>query len=375
MKTHKLIAGCIVALVATAGFATGNTEAPASNATTADDESAALSETDEKVMAEEAEMAKLEAEDEAAAGAETAGGAATPATGNETPAATPPTSNPAGGKAYDFISDGQRITLSDKDITLVPPKGWEVFTTHPSLTLLMQVPHQAGMKYQRTVQIASFSGSKFLDEVTAKEYEQIIVKKFTEVSTSVVDYRIRNHMPIEMADGRQGLLFYSEFQVDGVSLMQAHILVSSTKRHYVMTYTDLAEYFENDDKNQNLTEAWEAMTSIELEGRSPRRFESVFFIAIGATVLVLLGVAGYFVRRIRAGRKFAEYAQGHGLDENEPITREPRSFVSNISSTASDISELKSMREEKLKKGKGKTFKEPETDYNTSNFDDEDIAV
>ena len=113
---------------------------------------------------------------------------------------------------YDFIADGtKRIPLKGGDFSITPPAKWEVYTHHPSLTLLMQVPYKAGIKYQRTIQVASFGGSRFIDEVTAKEYEEVIVRKFSVASASLEDFRVRNHMVIEMADGRQGLLFYTEF--------------------------------------------------------------------------------------------------------------------------------------------------------------------
>ena len=105
--------------------------------------------------------------------------------------------------AYDFVAkDGKRVSVRDGDFSMQPPPGWEVYVNLPGLSLLMQVPHKAGERYQRTIQVASFSDSRYIDEVTAKEYEKVIVRKFSVASTSIEDYRIRNHMTIEMADGR-----------------------------------------------------------------------------------------------------------------------------------------------------------------------------
>src|SRR5690606_27522821 len=146
--------------------------------------------------------------------------------------------------------------------------------------------------------------------------------KFSEASASVEDYRIRNHMPIELADGREGLLFYSEFLLDGVSLMQAHILVSSDKRHYLISYTDVAEHFESEESSQFLTEAWEAMISVELDGRTPQRFEAIYALAAGAAGLVILGIIVWLFRTWRAGRQYQRFAAGQGLDDVE-LTREP----------------------------------------------------
>ena len=95
---------------------------------------------------------------------------------------------PSGDKGqYDFVAKGERVPVKDGDFSIKPPTGWEVYTHHPSLTLLMQVPFQQGIKYQRTIQVASFSDPRFIDEVTAKEYEDVIVRKFSVASASLVD--------------------------------------------------------------------------------------------------------------------------------------------------------------------------------------------
>ncbi len=41
-----------------------------------------------------------------------------------------------------FTSDGTRVVVANGEISMVPPLGWEVFTGHPSLTLLMRVPRE-----------------------------------------------------------------------------------------------------------------------------------------------------------------------------------------------------------------------------------------
>jgi hypothetical protein len=238
--------------------------------------------------------------------------------------------------AADMVSDGNRVTVKEGDFSIVPPRGWEVYTHLPSLTLLMQVPHQAGQKYQRTIQVAAFSGPRYVDEVTAREYEDIIVRKFSQATTSVEGYRIRNHMVIEMADGRDGLLFYTEFQIGGVPLMQAHVLVSSQTRHYLMTYTDVAEHFENDAASQFLTEAWDSMISVQLATRTPTRFESALFIGGGGLALLFLGATWMVFRRWRSGRQYREYAEGRGLGDVDVKTNAPKSIAtSDFNSLAS----------------------------------------
>jgi len=227
----------------------------------------------------------------------------------------------------DSIGDGKVLELKDKEFSITPPTGWEVFSTHPSLSLLMQVPYDKSLKYQRTIQVMARSGLRYMDDVTAREYEQFIVREFSKVSVSIEDYKLRNHVPIQMADGRQGLLFYTEFKLHNVNLMQAHILVSSPKRHYLITFTDVAEHFEKDDSSQFLAEAWDSMTSIKIEGAAPKRFNEMKVGGIAAGVLVVLSLLFWATRTWRAGRRFKELGDGKGLDDVD--VTEPEKFIVN----------------------------------------------
>ena len=66
----------------------------------------------------------------------------------------------SGASAELVTADGSRITLREGDFSIIPPKGWGVYTQRPDLTLLAQPPLQNGMKYQRTLQVAGFSGPR-----------------------------------------------------------------------------------------------------------------------------------------------------------------------------------------------------------------------
>jgi hypothetical protein len=256
--------------------------------------------------------------DEAAPEAEAAAPAEPVVETSQTPPVVEPqmTSSGTAQGAPTLIATGaQRVFVKENDFAIVPPKDWEVYTDISGLTMLMQVPHKVGDLYQRTIQVASFSGPRYMDEVTAEEFDETIVRKFRATSASIEDYRVRNHMDVEMADGRDALLFYTEFTLNEVALMQMHVLVSSQTRHYLITYTDLAEHFEKDDANQYLTEAWGAITSVQLGTRTPLRHET--FLVIGGGVGGILLLVGIFfgTRAWLSGRKYAQYADGKGLDD------------------------------------------------------------
>ncbi len=253
-----------------------------------------------------------------------------------------------GKNAYDFVAaGGKRVSVRDGDFSMQPPTGWEVYVNLPSLSLLMQVPHKAGEKYQRTIQVASFSDSRYIDEVTAKEFEDVIVRKFSVASSSIEDYRIRNHMTIEMADGRQGLLFYTEFKIDDVPLMQAHILVSSATRHYLMTFSDVADHFESDAASQFLTEAWDAMISVQLQTKAPTRFESAVYFGGGTALVVLFGLLIVGLRKWRSGREYRDFANGKEGDGDDKSG--VSSIHSGVSLMDSNISRIKSSPKSKKK--------------------------
>ena len=224
------------------------------------------------------------------------------------------------GKTLDFIGDGRRISLREGELSVVTPIGWEVQTSVPGLTLLLQAPNDLAMRYRRTIQIASFSGPRYLDSLTAQEFEGIIVRKFSAINSSVKNYQIRNHTNIEMDDGRPAILFYAEFRIDDVELMQAHILVSTTKRHYLLTYTDLASHFEGASSGPYLNEAWQIMKSTLFRAESPKRFLATLsmIVAIGF-IFTLLGFF-WFLRRRRSGARLVEdVAQSYSEAEIPPV--------------------------------------------------------
>lgn len=210
--------------------------------------------------------------------------------------------------AVPLRGDGTLMDFADSGFSIAPPEGWEVYRNYGGATLLMQVPHAPELQYQRAIQILRFSGPKFIDQPTADEFAEVIRKQVTASSGGIANFSIRNHMVVDLRPDLKGALYYTSFAFDTLELMQVHILVSSATHHYVMTYTDLAEHFES-DANPNLTTSWRAMTSIELDSRGPTRLDLPVAMIIG--LLSLAGIVGVFtfVRKIRAGREYATFAQ------------------------------------------------------------------
>lgn len=206
----------------------------------------------------------------------------------------------AGGAAKDVPPLGNPMRVSEKDFSITPPMGWEVLRNQPGTSLVMQIPLDKSVNYRRTIQIMTFKGPAFLDEVGARDFADEIEKKFSNASIGITNYRIRNHLVVKTALDRPAVLFYSEFNFEGLALMQAHLLVSNSTHHYLVTFTDVQETFESADRSQVLKTAWESMVSFDTIGTSPERYDSLYF---GIAIASLIGVCAVALWTLRAKKE------------------------------------------------------------------------
>jgi len=200
------------------------------------------------------------------------------------------------------VATGSAVDLRNGEISLVLPRGWIYYSDIPGQTLLALAPEADDIGFQRAIQIMTFGGPKFLDEVTANEYREIIARKFSGASAAIVNYQMNNHLKIELADGRSAILFYAGFEKDKRKFMQAHILVSNMERHFVLSYTDRAEHFANDAPTPNLNEAWQVLISTVVSGSTPLRYGA--FYQMGAVIGLFCGAIGLWIlyRQISANK-------------------------------------------------------------------------
>lgn len=291
--------------------------------------------------------------------------AATDAAGRVADIPLPTTSAPTSGIE---VATGERVSIEGKGFSIVPPEGWELRRDFPGTALLMQVPAASAEGYQRTIQILVMDGPQYIDEITAGDFQEGITRRFSESSTTIEDFRVRQSTPVQMNDGRNGLMFYSEFSFDGVEMMQAHILVSSATNHFLMSYTDLAKHFEGTSASPNLTQAWTTLTSAELATRTPGRSDSI--VALGSVALVLAFVVGTFllIRGHRARKRYEAVGRGEvpaggtshgsnlaGMSQTEAdlnwtskiVSREPESADPEPISKAGTLKEPSTMADKK----------------------------
>lgn len=224
-----------------------------------------------------------------------------------------------------FANAQERIEMPEKGFSIVPPAGWEVVRDHPGMTLMLRAPKAEKQIYQRSMQVTVYGGSKPIDEISAHEFEEKLVHDFG-AATRTSDFRIRNHQVIETESGANGLLFYTEFTVDSVPLMQAHLLVSSKTRHYLVTFTDLAQGFDIEGSAQTLPEAWTSMISIKTDSVAGGRFDTTITIASIFIVLGLVIGGVSFVKYRRAADEYKDLAgdlerQANLEDEDDVVGR------------------------------------------------------
>ena len=206
------------------------------------------------------------------------------------------------------ISQGERIAIDGKGFSVVAPTGWVTQRNLPRSSLFLQA-RVTGAEYPRNITVVRFNEPVLINESTANDFAERLVKLYPAASSTIENYTLRNHQSIQMADGREGILFYTDFMGSGRKMMQAHILVSSETNHYLVSYTDVAEHFENPgDSSPFLADAWASMISIQLDSPNP-----VPANGLGSTILSLIGIVFLvgvftFIRKNIAGRKYKEYA-------------------------------------------------------------------
>lgn len=222
-------------------------------------------------------------------------------------------------KAYSqhsILSDGRPITIEDKGITITPPVGWSLRYDFPGTTLLMLAPDGQDKKYQRSIQLMSFPEPYYIDELGAGGFKEVIFKNFSSASAQIRDYVVKDPLPVDLDSGVKGYLYYADFKIGDDELMQMHVLVSSAKRHFVITYTDLKNYFSSSaGDSDHLNEAWATTGSIVLESNGPSRLELPVWLMAIALSSTLFFVLYLKLRDWRVKKTYTAYAEDNYVPE------------------------------------------------------------
>lgn len=207
------------------------------------------------------------------------------------------------------VSNGNRVEIKGKGFSIVPPKGWEIHTDAPGVSLLFQVPNSEGLKYQRNITVRYGQGEKTIDDYTADEYQELILQNRSKIYGNMKNYRMRNRAEVELANGTPGILFYAEFEFEDLPMMEMHLLASSKTGHFLMTYTDLAEYFNPDSNTPYLQEAYNSLISAKIQNPAGSRFG---FIAKWGIAFAILFVVLMGLRVLSSGHTSRQMREEHG---------------------------------------------------------------
>jgi len=225
-----------------------------------------------------------------------------------------PTMAPA---SESFTSNGAPLRLEALGITMSPPAGWLVDTNTGSLSVVMRepkatVPDYEKAKYQRNITVAAIHRASPIDEKRALELQGELIKSFS-ADSSVSNFQILEHKFFNYRGVNDGLLVYSSMNLGEYPMMQMHVLVSGQEKQFLMTYTDLAERF-NNAKDGTFERAWNSLVSIDVTGAAPSRMNDYLrYGALGAGFL-LLGLAGILVRM--RGRRVEYVTEGEEFSES-----------------------------------------------------------
>lgn len=231
-------------------------------------------------------------------------------------------------------TDG-RIRIASSGFSMMTPPDWKVRNNVPGLSLVLEAHEDKSSKYRSTIQARVAQGPRYLDSVGISDFQEEITEKLGKEGGSLKEFTIRNSEVVRTDEGREALLVYTGFNMNGVDLLQAHLMLSSETQHVVVTYTNLSDKFESNAADAPLGIAWAAMTSAQLPGKNPQRFAGPIQIAALAGILTVFIAVLLTVRNALARKAYAQAGTSAESDMNmsgDDLNTNPPSSLMAISS-------------------------------------------
>ena len=215
------------------------------------------------------------------------------------------------------------VEIPEKGLSIVLPSDWQIEKNVNGATILAQSPENQDDSYRRNIRVMSFKGSRYIDQVSLEQFAKEIEDNSAKMSNQVSSYRVRDMTMIELADQTRAGLFYADFFLGGIAMMQMRILVSSQDHHFLLTFTDIQENFES-SSNGYLDEAYQAFLSVKLASEAPGRSDLLFkVLPIGIGLVFLIGAFSFFrsyqIKRLSRGVKEYEDDELGEPDEKDRI--------------------------------------------------------
>jgi hypothetical protein len=221
------------------------------------------------------------------------------------------------------IAEGRPWTAPEIGLTLTPPTGWQIQPGYRGKTLVLQpVPTQEKIKdsskpiYNRNISVAVVHEARPIDEMEALTLRQKLAADFGQAA-GVRDFQIIEHRFIDYRQKADGILLYTAFLLNGFPMSQMHIFLSGSKNSTLLTYTDLADAFQNDE--EAMATAWNAMLSTELVGTAPKRYEDLVYTGLALGLMLVFGFLLVLLRRLAAHKMYeVEEEKLYRDDAGEP---------------------------------------------------------
>jgi len=206
------------------------------------------------------------------------------------------------------IAEGRPWTAPEIGLTLTPPTGWQIQPDQMGKTLVLQpVPKQEKIKdyskpiYNRNITVAVLHEARPMDETEALTLRKKLETDFGQAA-GVRDFQVIEHRFIDYRQKADGILLYTAFLLNGFPMSQMHIFLSGSKNSALLTYTDLADAFQNDE--EAMTAAWNAMLSTELQGTAPKRYEELVYTGSALGLMLVSGFLVVLLRRRSAHKMY-----------------------------------------------------------------------
>ena len=238
------------------------------------------------------------------------------------------------------------IAIDPYGISITPPAGWIVRNNWLGMSLVMQHPveraeHKDAQKtfFRPNITMTVLQRPTYMDEKGAEEISILLSKQYekqgikqSSVQKKTEFFAYRNH--------ERGIVLYSNAILNDIPVTQLHVVISGSKTTAVLTYSDLTERFDSD--KGYLSMAYASMTSINVEGSAPSRYEGFMHYGVVGFGLIFMWLGFVKVHRLGAYSSGEEYLGDVDNDESEEIYSDEEMYSESHSSEIPDQGSLKS---------------------------------
>jgi hypothetical protein len=227
-------------------------------------------------------------------------------------ATTLPAAVALGAAELPEIAQGRSWTVPEVGLSMTPPIGWMIQPNHMGKTLVLQpvrkeekIKDYSKPTYNRNITVAVIHEARPIDETEALSLRNKLELDFGQ-APGVRDFQVIEHRFIDYRQKADAILLYTAFLLNGFPMSQMHIFLSGSKNSALLTYTDLADSFQNNEEAMTL--AWNAMLSTELQGTAPKRYEDMLYTGSALGLILVSGFMVLMLRR-RSAHKMYEDAE------------------------------------------------------------------